>query len=84
MESARAADAHDAGRGAVSWTAQGQLMRMMQGAGRFRGVRGGFVESARAADAHDAGCRAVSWRAQGQLMLMMQGAGRFRGERKGS
>ena len=37
MESARAADAHDAGCGAVSWRAQGQLMLMMQGAGRFRG-----------------------------------------------
>ena len=80
MESARAADAHDAGCGAVSWRAQGQLMLMMQGAGRFRGER----KSARAAHAHDAGCGAVSWRAQGQLMLMMQGAGRFRGERKGS
>ena len=78
MESARAADAHDAGCGAVSWTAQGQLL-MMQGARRFRGER-----KARAADAHDAGCGAVSWRAQGQLMLMMQGAGRFRGGRKGS
>ena len=77
MDSARAADAHDAGCGAVSWRAQGQLMLMMQGAGRF-------VESARAADAHDAGCGAVSWRAQGQLMLMIQGAGRFRGDRKGS
>ena len=42
MESARAADAHDAGCGAVSWRAQGQLMQlmlMMQGAGRFRGER---------------------------------------------
>ena len=77
MESARAADAHDAGCRAVSWRAQVQLMLMMLGAGRFRG-------ECKAADAHDAGCGAVSWRAQGQLMLMMQGAGRFRGERKGS
>ena len=30
-----AADADDAGCGAVSWRAQGQLMLMMQGAGRF-------------------------------------------------
>ena len=35
VESARAADAHDAGCGAVSWTAQGQLMRMMLGLGHF-------------------------------------------------
>ena len=39
--SARAADAHEAGCGAVSWRAQGQLMLMMQGAGRFRGKRKG-------------------------------------------
>ena len=77
MESARAADAHDAGCGAVSWRAQGQLMLMMQGAAVSWRAQG-------TADAHDAGCGAVSWRAQGQLMLMMQGAGRFRGERKGS
>ena len=41
MESARAADTHDAGCGAVSWTAQKQLTFMMQGAGRFRGERKG-------------------------------------------
>ena len=41
VESARAADAHDAGCRAVSWRAQGQLMLMMQGAGRFRGERKG-------------------------------------------
>ena len=37
MESARAADAHDAGCGAVSWRAQ----VMMQGVGWFRGERKG-------------------------------------------
>ena len=37
MESARAADAHDAGCGAVSWRAPGQLLLMML-------VWGGFVE----------------------------------------
>ena len=37
----RAVDAHDAGCGAVSWRAQGQLMLMMLGAGRFRGERKG-------------------------------------------
>ena len=77
MESAKAADAHDAGCGAVSWRMPGQLMLMMLGVGRCRG-------QSKAADAHDAGCGAVSWRAQGQLMLLMQGAGRFRGECKGS
>ena len=40
MESARAADAHDAGCGVVSWRARGQLMLMMLGAGRFRGAQG--------------------------------------------
>ena len=41
MESARAADSHDAGCGAVSWRVQGQLMLMMLGAGGFRGERKG-------------------------------------------
>ena len=41
MESARAADAHDAGCAGVSWRAQGQLMLMMLCAGRFRGERKG-------------------------------------------
>ena len=36
MKGTRAADAHDAGCGAVSWRVQGQLTLMMLGAGRFR------------------------------------------------